>query len=435
MGEPNPIHPINNTQKMKVDVILGLQWGDEGKGKVVDVLTPNYEIVARFQGGPNAGHTLEFEGEKYILKSIPSGIFQEGKVNIIGNGVVIDPALFRQEIEALEETGHILTDRLYISKKAHLILPTHRLLDAASEKAMGNAKIGTTGRGIGPAYTDKISRHGLRVGDLFHNFEEKYSQAVARHKEMLDQYDFEYDLEALEKPWFEGVEKLKSFQVIESEHFINRELQNGSRVLAEGAQGSMLDIDFGSYPFVTSSSTVCAGACTGLGIAPRTIGEVYGIFKAYCTRVGSGPFPTELFDDYGQLLRDKGREYGSVTGRPRRCGWIDLVALRYTVMLNGVTKLVMMKSDVLDSFETIKTCVAYRINGKETEELPFDITEGIEPVWVELPGWKTDMTKMQSEDEFPEEFNNYLTFLEEELGVPIAIVSVGPDRAQTIIRQ
>ncbi|MBZ4651296.1 MAG: purA [Proteiniphilum sp.] len=419
---------------MKVDVILGLQWGDEGKGKVVDVLTPNYEIVARFQGGPNAGHTLEFEGERYILKSIPSGIFQEGKINIIGNGVVIDPALFRQEVEALEETGHTLTDRLYISKKAHLILPTHRLLDAASEKAMGNAKIGTTGRGIGPAYTDKISRHGLRVGDLFHNFEEKYRQAVARHKEMLDQYPFEYDLEALEKPWFEGVEKMKSFQIIESEHFINRELQNGVRVLAEGAQGSMLDIDFGSYPFVTSSNTICAGACTGLGIAPQTIGEVYGIFKAYCTRVGSGPFPTELFNEDGQLLRDTGREYGSVTGRPRRCGWIDLVALRYTVMLNGVTRLVMMKSDVLDSFETIKACVAYRINGVETEELPFDITEGIEPVWVELPGWKTDMTKMQSEDEFPEEFNNYLTFLEEELGVPIAIVSVGPDRAQTIIR-
>ncbi len=417
-----------------MDVILGLQWGDEGKGKVVDVLTPNYEIVARFQGGPNAGHTLEFEGEKYILKSIPSGIFQEGKVNVIGNGVVIDPALFRQEVEALEETGHTLTDRLYISKKAHLILPTHRLLDAASEKSMGNAKIGTTGRGIGPAYTDKISRHGLRVGDLFHNFEEKYNQAVARHKEMLDQYDFEYDLESLEKPWFEGVEKMKSFQIIESEHFINRELNNGARVLAEGAQGSMLDIDFGSYPFVTSSSTVCAGACTGLGIAPRSIGEVYGIFKAYCTRVGSGPFPTELFDEDGQLLRDNGCEYGSVTGRPRRCGWIDLVALRYTVMLNGVTKLVMMKSDVLDSFETIKACVAYRINGVETEELPFDITEGIEPIWVELPGWKTDMTKMQSEDEFPEEFNNYLTFLEEELGVPIAIVSVGPDRAQTIIR-
>ena len=417
-----------------MDVILGLQWGDEGKGKVVDVLTPNYEIVARFQGGPNAGHTLEFEGEKYILKSIPSGIFQEGKINIIGNGVVIDPALFRQEVEALEETGHTLTDRLYISKKAHLILPTHRLLDAASEIAMGNAKIGTTGRGIGPSYTDKISRHGLRVGDLFHNFEEKYRQAVARHKEMLDQYDFDYDLEALEKPWFEGVEKMKCFQIIESEHFVNRELQNGARVLAEGAQGSMLDIDFGSYPFVTSSNTICAGACTGLGIAPRTIGEVYGIFKAYCTRVGSGPFPTELFDEDGQLLRDNGREYGSVTGRPRRCGWIDLVALRYTVMLNGVTKLVMMKSDVLDSFDTIKACVAYNINGVETEELPFDITEGIEPVWVELPGWKSDMTQMQSEDEFPEEFNNYVTFLEEELGVPIAIVSVGPDRAQTIVR-
>ncbi|MDD2511925.1 MAG: adenylosuccinate synthase [Proteiniphilum sp.] len=419
---------------MKVDVILGLQWGDEGKGKVVDVLTPDYEIVARFQGGPNAGHTLEFEGEKYILKSIPSGIFQEGKINIIGNGVVIDPALFRQEVEALEETGHTLTDRLYLSKKAHLILPTHRLLDAASEKAMGNAKIGTTGRGIGPAYTDKISRHGLRVGDLFHNFEEKYRQAVARHKEMLAQYRFAYDLEALEKPWFEGVEKMKSFQIIESEHFINRELSRGARVLAEGAQGSMLDIDFGSYPFVTSSNTVCAGVCTGLGIAPRNIGEVYGIFKAYCTRVGSGPFPTELFDEDGQLLRDNGKEYGSVTGRPRRCGWIDLVALRYTVMLNGVTKLVMMKSDVLDSFETIKACVAYRINGEETEELPFDLSEGIEPVFVELPGWKTDMTKMQSEDQFPEEFNHYLSFLEEELGVPIAIVSVGPDRAQTIIR-
>ncbi len=419
---------------MKVDVILGLQWGDEGKGKVVDVLTPDYEIVARFQGGPNAGHTLEFEGEKYILKSIPSGIFQEGKINIIGNGVVIDPALFRQEVEALEETGHTLTDRLYLSKKAHLILPTHRLLDAASEKAMGNAKIGTTGRGIGPAYTDKISRHGLRVGDLFHNFEEKYRQAVARHKEMLAQYRFAYDLEALEKPWFEGVEKMKSFQIIESEHFINRELSRGARVLAEGAQGSMLDIDFGSYPFVTSSNTVCAGVCTGLGIAPRNIGEVYGIFKAYCTRVGSGPFPTELFDEDGQLLRDNGKEYGSVTGRPRRCGWIDLVALRYTVMLNGVTKLVMMKSDVLDSFETIKACVAYRINGEETEELPFDLSEGIEPVFVELPGWKTDMTKMQSEDQFPEEFNHYLSFLEEELGVPIAIVSVGPDRAQTNTR-
>jgi len=419
---------------MKVDVLLGLQWGDEGKGKVVDVLTPKYDIVARFQGGPNAGHTLEFEGEKYILKSIPSGIFQEGKMNIIGNGVVIDPALFKQEVEALEATGHTLTDRLSISKKAHLILPTHRLLDAASEKAMGNAKIGTTGRGIGPAYTDKISRNGLRVGDLFHHFEEKYQNVVSRHKEQLDQYKFVYDLEALEKEWFEGVEKLKTFQIIESEHFINKQLAKGAKVLAEGAQGSMLDIDFGSYPFVTSSNTICAGACTGLGIAPNRIGEVFGIFKAYCTRVGSGPFPTELFDNDGQLLRDYGKEYGSVTGRPRRCGWIDLVALRYTIMLNGVTKLVMMKSDVLDSFDTIKACVSYNVNGEETEDLPFDISEGFEPVYVELPGWKSDMTKMQSEDEFPEEFNNYITFLEEELGVPVAIVSLGPDRAQTIIR-
>ena len=400
----------------------------------MDVLTPNYEIVARFQGGPNAGHTLEFEGQKYILKSIPSGIFQPGKINVIGNGVVIDPALFKQEVEALEASGHMLTDRLYISKKAHLILPTHRLLDAASEKAMGDAKIGTTGRGIGPTYTDKVSRSGLRVGDLFHNFEEKYRQAVQRHKEKLQPSDWESVLPGLEEQWFAGIEKMKTFQIIESEHFINKHLAKGGRVLAEGAQGSMLDIDFGSYPFVTSSNTVCAGACTGLGIAPRMIGEVYGIFKAYCTRVGSGPFPTELFDEDGQQLRDQGREYGSVTGRPRRCGWIDLVALRYTVMLNGVTKLVMMKSDVLDNFDTIKACVAYNIHGETTEDLPFDISEGIEPEYVELPGWKTNMSTMQSEDEFPEEFNNYISFLEEELGVPIAIVSLGPDRAQTIIR-
>lgn len=418
---------------MKVDVILGLQWGDEGKGKVVDVLTPNYDIVARFQGGPNAGHTLEFENQKYILRSIPSGIFQQGKINIIGNGVVLDPALFKAEVEALEASGHPLTDRLYISKKAHLILPTHRLLDAAMEQAKGDSKIGTTGKGIGPTYTDKVGRNGLRVGDLFHNFEEKYKKATARHIEMLSQYDFEYDLEEIEAEWFAGVEKLKSFNIIDSEHYINKALATG-KVLAEGAQGSMLDIDFGSYPFVTSSNTICAGACTGLGVAPAKIGDVFGIFKAYCTRVGSGPFPTELFDEDGQRMRDVGREYGSVTGRPRRCGWIDLVALRYTVMLNGVTKLVMMKSDVLDTFETIKTCVAYNVNGEETEDLPYDISENIEPVFVELPGWKTDMTKMQSEDEFPEEFNNYLSFLEEELGVPIAIVSVGPNRAQTIIR-
>lgn len=419
---------------MKVDVILGLQWGDEGKGKIVDVLTPNYEIVARFQGGPNAGHTLEFEGQKYILKSIPSGIFQEGIMNIIGNGVVIDPALFKQELEKLEETGHILTDRLCISKKAHLILPTHRLLDAALETAMGEEKIGTTGRGIGPTYTDKVSRHGLRVGDLFHNFEEKYQKAVDRHKKILNKYNIQYDLEALEKEWFEGVEKMKQYEIIESEYYINKHISNGGSVLAEGAQGSLLDIDFGSYPFVTSSNTICAGACTGLGIAPQQIGDVFGIFKAYCTRVGSGPFPTELFDNDGQKLRDNGNEYGSVTGRPRRCGWIDLVALRYTIMLNGVNKLVMMKSDVLDSFDTIKACVSYTVDGVETEDLPFDISETIIPNYIEIPGWKTDMTAMRSENEFPEEFNNYVTFLEEELGVPISIVSVGPDRAQTIIR-
>lgn len=419
---------------MKVDVILGLQWGDEGKGKIVDVLTPSYEIVARFQGGPNAGHTLEFEGQKYILKSIPSGIFQEGKMNIIGNGVVIDPALFKQEVEKLEDSGHILTERLCISKKAHLILPTHRLLDAALETSMGDEKIGTTGRGIGPTYTDKVSRHGLRVGDLFHNFEEKYQKAVDRHKKILNRYNIQYDLEALEKEWFEGVEKMKQYKVIDSEYHINKHISNGGSVLAEGAQGSLLDIDFGSYPFVTSSNTICAGACTGLGIAPQQIGDVYGIFKAYCTRVGSGPFPTELFDNDGQKLRDNGNEYGSVTGRPRRCGWIDLVALRYTIMINGVNKLVMMKSDVLDSFDTIKACVSYTVDGIETEDLPFDISETIKPNYIDIPGWKTDMTSMRSENEFPEEFNNYITFLEEELGVPISIVSVGPDRSQTIIR-
>ncbi len=419
---------------MKVDVILGVQWGDEGKGKIVDVLTPGYDIVARFQGGPNAGHTLEFEKQKYVLRSIPSGIFQSDKINVIGNGVVLDPALFRDEIEALETSGHSLTNRLYISKKAHLILPTHRLLDAAQERAKGDSKIGTTGKGIGPAYTDKVGRNGLRVGDLFHNFNEKYQKVKARHLEILKQYHYENNLEELEKEWFDGVEKLKRFSIVDSEHYINRVLSNGKRVLAEGAQGSMLDIDFGSYPFVTSSNTVCAGACIGLGVSPHKIGDVFGIFKAYCTRVGSGPFPTELFDEAGILLRDKGHEYGSVTGRPRRCGWIDLVALRYAIMLNGVTKLIMMKSDVLDSFETIKACVAYKIGGEEIADFPFDISDNVEPVLVELDGWQTDMTKMQSEDEFPEEFNAYLSFLEEELGVPVAIVSLGPDRAQTVMR-
>ena len=419
---------------MKVDVLLGLQWGDEGKGKVVDVLTPGYDIVTRFQGGPNAGHTLEFEGQKYVLRSIPSGIFQGGKTNIIGNGVVLDPILFRQEAESLAASGHDLTKQLCISKKAHLIMPTHRVLDAAYEAAKGAAKIGTTGKGIGPTYTDKVSRNGLRVGDILHHFDEKYAQAKKKHEIILSGLKYEYDIVALEKEWFEALEYLKRFRLIDSEHVLNNFLKEGKSVLAEGAQGTMLDVDFGSYPFVTSSNTVCAGACTGLGVAPRNIGEVYGIFKAYCTRVGAGPFPTELFDETGEKLCKLGHEFGAVTGRKRRCGWIDLVALKYAVMINGVSQLIMMKSDVLDDFDTIKACVAYKINGQETEEFPFDISEGVEPVYIEMPGWKTDMTRMTSEDEFPEEFNAYVNFLEEELGVPVKIVSVGPDREQTIIR-
>ncbi len=420
---------------MKVDVLLGLQWGDEGKGKVVDVLTPRYDVVARFQGGPNAGHTLEFAGQKYVLRSIPSGIFQGDKINIIGNGVVLDPALFKAEAEALEASGHPLKERLHISKKAHLILPTHRLLDAAYEAAKGDAKVGTTGKGIGPTYTDKISRNGLRVGDILHNFEAKYEAAKARHIEILKSLNYgPYDLEGMEQAWLEGIEYLKQFHLVDSEHEVNRLLDEGKSVLCEGAQGTMLDIDFGSYPFVTSSNTICAGACTGLGVAPNKIGEVYGIFKAYCTRVGAGPFPTELFDETGEKICALGHEFGAVTGRKRRCGWIDLVALKYAVMVDGVTKLIMMKSDVLDSFETIKACVAYKMNGEEIEHFPFDICEDVEPVYVELPGWKTDMTKMQSEDEFPEEFNAYISFLEDQLGVPIKFVSIGPDREQTIER-
>ncbi|MCL1933323.1 MAG: adenylosuccinate synthase [Candidatus Azobacteroides sp.] len=419
---------------MKVDVILGLQWGDEGKGKIVDVLTPSYDLVARFQGGPNAGHTLEFEGNKYILRSIPSGIFQGGKINIIGNGMVLDPDLFKAEIDSLEASGHGLTDRLYISRKAHLILPTHRLLDQAYETQKGNSKIGTTGKGIGPAYTDKISRNGLRIGDIEEHFEEKYKQAIARHEAILHSMNFEYDLKALESDWFKGIESIKRFKLIDSEHFINEALKSGKKVLAEGAQGTILDIDFGSYPFVTSSNTVCAGACTGLGVAPSAIGEVYGIFKAYCTRVGSGPFPTELTDSTGQRMRELGHEYGSVTGRPRRCGWIDLVALKYAIMINGVTQLIMMKSDVMDDFDTINLCVAYQINGVETEDFPFEINDLTRPIYAELPGWKTDMTKMQSENEFPEEFNAYLSFIEEVLGVKVKMVSVGADREQTIVR-
>lgn len=418
----------------KVDVLLGLQWGDEGKGKVIDVLTPNYDVITRFQGGPNAGHTLEFNNEKYVLRSIPSGIFQGDKVNVISNGVVLDPALFKAEAEALSASGHDLTQKLYISKKAHLIMPTHRLLDAANEAAKGDAKVGTTGKGIGPTYTDKVGRYGLRVGDIWGNFEEKYATAKKRHLQILDSMNFAYDLSETEPAWLEGIEYLKKFQLIDSEHYLNDIIDQDKSILCEGAQGTMLDIDFGSYPFVTSSNTICAGACTGMGIAPNKICDVYGIFKAYCTRVGSGPFPTELFDEVGDTLCANGHEFGSVTGRKRRCGWIDLVALKYSVMINGVTQLIMMKSDVLDQFETIKACVGYRIGGEEIDYFPYEITDDVEPIYVELPGWKTDMTKMKNEGEFPKAFNDYLDFLEDQLNVPIKIVSVGPDREQTIVR-
>ena len=429
----------------KADILLGLQWGDEGKGKMVDVLTPKYDVVARFQGGPNAGHTLEFNGQKYVLRSIPSGIFQGGKTNLIGNGVVLDPVLFRKEVEELSASGHNVQEHLLISKKAHLILPTHRLLDQANEAAKGKAKIGTTGKGIGPTYTDKISRNGLRVGDILEGFEAKYAQARDRHIEMINGLNASAvakggtavsmeGLEALEKEWMEAIEFLRGFQLVDSEHFVNKALQEDKSILCEGAQGSLLDIDFGSYPFVTSSNTVCAGACTGLGIAPSKVGEVYGIFKAYCTRVGAGPFPTELFDETGAKIRAIGHEYGAVTGRERRCGWIDLVALRYTIMLNGVTQLLMMKSDVLDTFPVIKACTAYRVNGVETRDFPFSIDENVEPVYEEFPGWQTDLTHCTKEAELPEAFINYVNFLERELQTPIRIISVGPDREATIWR-
>ncbi len=419
----------------KVDVLLGLQWGDEGKGKVVDVLTPNYDVVARFQGGPNAGHTLEFEGEKYVLRSIPSGIFQGGKVNIIGNGVVLAPDLFMAEAKELEKSGHDLKSRLHISKKAHLIMPTHRVLDRAYEAAKGKSKVGTTGKGIGPTYTDKVSRNGLRVGDIFDGFEEKYAAHKARHEAILQSLGFtDYDITDDEKQWMEGIEYMRQFKIVDSEHEVNNLLRSGKSILCEGAQGTMLDVDFGSYPFVTSSNTICAGACVGLGIGPNKVGHVYGIMKAYCTRVGSGPFPTELFDETGARIRSLGHEYGAVTGRERRCGWIDLVALRYAIMVNGVTELIMMKSDVLDSFETIKACVAYRKDGELIDYFPYDINTGIEPVYKELPGWKTDMTKFTSESEFPKEFSDYIAFLEKELETPIKIISIGPDREQTIVR-
>ena len=421
---------------MKVDVLLGLQWGDEGKGKIVDVFTPEYDVIARFQGGPNAGHTLEFNNIKHVLHTIPSGIFRENKINVIGNGVVIDPIIFKKEIESLSKIGVDISKNLYISKKAHMILPTHKILDAASEQKKGDTKIGSTLKGIGPTYKDKIGRDGLRVGDLVHGFEEKYTARINNHKVMLSEF-FKYDYEKLlnecEKEWFEGVEVLKSFNLVDTEHMINNALKEGKSVLAEGAQGTLLDIDFGSYPFVTSSNTICAGACTGLGLAPNAIGKVFGIFKAYCTRVGMGPFPTELFDETGEKLRKAGNEFGSTTGRPRRCGWLDLVALKYTCMLNGVTELIMMKADVLDDFDTIKVCVGYEIDGEVVEYFPFELNDDVKPVYVELPGWKTDLTKIKDQNEFPEELNNYINFIEDEMGIPISLASVGPNRAQTIM--
>ena len=423
---------------MKVDVLLGLQWGDEGKGKIVDVITPHYDIIARFQGGPNAGHTLEFEGIKHVLHTIPSGIFREGVINLIGNGVVIDPVVFKKEMEKLEPFGFDIRARLVISKKAHLILPTHRLLDAASETAKGKNKIGSTLKGIGPTYMDKTGRNGLRVGDIFTpNFKDKYNALVEKHLGILKHHEgFTYDLAELEGPWMEGIETLRGLVAVDSEHYLNEALKSGKRVLAEGAQGTMLDIDFGTYPFVTSSNTVTAGTCTGLGIAPQKIGKVIGIFKAYCTRVGSGPFPTELLDEVGDSIRKEGNEFGSTTGRPRRCGWVDLPQLKYAIMINGVTELSMMKADVLGNFDTIRVCTHYLINGEKTDRFPYDITDvELVPVYEDLRGWKADLTGLTSYDDAPDALKEYVSFLEAQLEVPISVVSVGPDRNQTLTNE
>lgn len=421
----------------KVDVLLGLQWGDEGKGKIVDVLAPKYDVVARFQGGPNAGHTLEFDGIKHVLHQIPSGIFREKTKNVIGNGVVLDPIVFKSEIEKLQKFKLDIKANLYISKKATLILPTHRLLDQAQEKAKGENKIGSTLKGIGPTYQDKIGRQGLRVGDILSvNFNEKFKKLTAIHFAILKDHDLQYDWTDLEKQFTDAVSFLKEFKLIESEYFLNNELKAGSSILAEGAQGSLLDIDFGSYPFVTSSNTVTAGACTGLGIAPRHIGEVFGIFKAYSTRVGSGPFPTELLDEEGELMRKHGNEFGSTTGRPRRCGWIDIPSLKYSIMINGVTQLLMMKADVLNIFPTIKVCTKYKLNdGTITDMLPYElVNEKITPIYTELKGWNTSLSGI-SESVMPVELSQYIDYLQNELAVPITLISTGPDRTQTVYRQ
>ena len=420
---------------MKVDVVLGLQWGDEGKGKIVDVLANSYPVIARFQGGPNAGHSLHFEGKKFVLHTVPSGVFRKNATNIIGNGVVIDPIIFKEECEGIEATGVPVKERIMISKKAHLILPTHKILDAASEAAKGKSKIGSTLKGIGPTYMDKTGRNGLRVGDILTaDFAERFNTLKGKHIATLSQFDFEYNAEEKEAEWMEAIEYLKGFNLVDGEYVANKYLNENKKILAEGAQGTMLDVDFGSYPFVTSSSTTCAGVCTGMGVAPTKIGKVYGIFKAYCTRVGSGPFPTELNDETGEELRRKGFEFGATTGRPRRTGWLDLPALKYAIMIDGVTELIMMKADVLDTFETIKVCTGYKVDGVETDQVPYDTYAEIEPIYKEFKGWNKDLSQITREEELPFEFMNYVRFIEKELNVPISVISLGPDRVQTIFR-
>lgn len=420
---------------MKVDVVLGLQWGDEGKGKIVDVLANSYPVIARFQGGPNAGHSLHFEGKKFVLHTVPSGVFRKNAVNIIGNGVVIDPIIFKEECMEIEATGVPVRERVVISKKAHLILPTHRIIDAASEAAKGKSKIGSTLKGIGPTYMDKTGRAGLRVGDILAaDFADRFLTLKNKHIAYLTQYDYEYNAEEKESEWMEAIEYLKTFKLVDGEYVANKYLAENKKILAEGAQGTMLDVDFGSYPFVTSSSTTCAGVCTGLGVAPTKIGKVYGIFKAYCTRVGSGPFPTELNDETSEELRKKGFEFGATTGRPRRTGWLDLPALKYAIMLDGVTELIMMKADVLDTFDTIKVATGYKVDGVETDQVPYDTYAEIEPIYKEFKGWNKDLSQITREEELPFEFMNYVRFIEKELNVPISVISLGPDRVQTIFR-
>ena len=420
----------------KVDVILGLQWGDEGKGKIVDSISPKYDVVARFQGGPNAGHSLKFDGDSFVMHTVPSGIFREGTLNIIGNGVVVDPAILMDEVRQIEAKGVDVKSKLLISKRANLILPTHRILDGASESAMGNGKIGSTLKGIGPAYMDKTGRYGLRIGDiLLPDFKDRYEALKQRHLRMLTMYpDYSYDLAKFEGPWLAAIEELKQFRFIESERYVNDAMNNDVAILAEGAQGSLLDIDFGTYPFVTSSNTMASGVCTGLGIAPSRVGNVYGIFKAYCTRVGNGPFPTELFDETGDRLRKIGCEFGATTGRARRCGWLDMVALKQTVTMNGVTELIMMKPDVMDDFETIKVAVSYKRHGEDLDYFPYDADDSIQPVYKEFRGWKTALGGIRAWEDFPQAFKDYVAFIEAETGCPVKIISVGPDRSEIVFR-